>query len=210
MDAGLPRVEFETLGRIASAVGKTRANRAPSDKNQPISAFQPQFHQPGRLKTDRLLGKHWFIPHPSGQARRSNCQCFEKLREELLCVALRLSPRAARMTASARRSGFSREWRAATQAATFSRLKPLLRDTGFMSGFVQCIPGGRLAQAVLVAAAFRASRSRWQGARSRCARCSGSCECICSAKASRRGSCAALRVSIRARAASRGLLVPAT
>src|SRR5574343_383369 len=57
MDAGLPRVEFETLGRIASAVGKTRANRAPSDKNQPISAFQPQFHQPGRLKTDRLLGR---------------------------------------------------------------------------------------------------------------------------------------------------------
>ena len=56
MDAGLPRVEFETLGRIASAVANTRENRAPSDKNQRISAFLAQLHQLGRLKSDRLLG----------------------------------------------------------------------------------------------------------------------------------------------------------
>ena len=55
MDAGVPRVEFETLGRIASAVANTRENRAPSDKNQRISAFLAQLHQLGRLKSDRLL-----------------------------------------------------------------------------------------------------------------------------------------------------------
>jgi hypothetical protein len=43
MDAGLPHVESETLGRIASAVAKTRKNPAPLDKNQRISAFLAQF-----------------------------------------------------------------------------------------------------------------------------------------------------------------------
>ncbi|MFV5214812.1 hypothetical protein ACLIIZ_13925, partial [Azonexus caeni] len=42
-------------GRIASAVAKTRENRALPDKNHQISAIQAQFQQPGRLKSDRLL-----------------------------------------------------------------------------------------------------------------------------------------------------------
>ncbi|MFV5213886.1 hypothetical protein ACLIIZ_09190, partial [Azonexus caeni] len=41
--------------RIASAVAKTRENRALPDKNHQISAIQAQFQQPGRLKSDRLL-----------------------------------------------------------------------------------------------------------------------------------------------------------
>jgi len=56
MGSDLPRLEFETHGRIASAVAKTRENRALSDKNHQISAIQAQFHQSGRLKSDRLLG----------------------------------------------------------------------------------------------------------------------------------------------------------
>ena len=55
MDTGLPRLEFEAHGRIASAVAKTRENRASYDKNQRISAFQAPFYRPGRFKTDRLL-----------------------------------------------------------------------------------------------------------------------------------------------------------
>ncbi|TYC51390.1 glycosyltransferase family 2 protein [Zoogloea oleivorans] len=56
MDTGLPRLEFEAHGRIASAVAKTRENRASYDKNQRNSAFQAPFYRPGRFKTDRLLG----------------------------------------------------------------------------------------------------------------------------------------------------------
>lgn len=55
MDTGLPRLEFEAHGRIASAVAKTRENRASYDKNQRNSAFQAPFYRPGRFKTDRLL-----------------------------------------------------------------------------------------------------------------------------------------------------------
>ena len=55
MDAGLPRLESEAHGRIASAVAKTKENRASSDKKQQIPAFRTQFHRLDRLKTDRLL-----------------------------------------------------------------------------------------------------------------------------------------------------------
>jgi hypothetical protein len=56
MDAGLPRVEFEALGRIASAVARTGGgNRAFSGKKQPIPAFNAQFSWGCWLKTDRLL-----------------------------------------------------------------------------------------------------------------------------------------------------------
>ena len=57
MDTGLPRLEFEAHGRIASAVAKTRENRASYDKNQRNSAFQAPFYRPGRFKTDRLLAR---------------------------------------------------------------------------------------------------------------------------------------------------------
>ena len=43
MDASLPRVEFETHGRITSAIGKTVRNRAPVTKNQPNSGKYPLF-----------------------------------------------------------------------------------------------------------------------------------------------------------------------
>jgi integrase len=57
MDAGVPRVEFETHGRIASAVAKNRGNRASSGKNQRIPASQASISlNPGRVKSDRLLG----------------------------------------------------------------------------------------------------------------------------------------------------------
>ncbi|MFV5216135.1 hypothetical protein ACLIIZ_20630, partial [Azonexus caeni] len=49
-------------GRIASAVAKTRENRALPDKNHQISAIQAQFQQPGRLKSDRLLGERCLSP----------------------------------------------------------------------------------------------------------------------------------------------------
>ncbi len=42
MDAGLPRVEFEAQGHIASAVAKTGGNRASLGKNQQIQVMQPQ------------------------------------------------------------------------------------------------------------------------------------------------------------------------
>ena len=62
MGSDLPRLEFETHGRIASAVAKTRENRALSDKNHQISAIQAQFHQSGRLKSDRLLARAMHHP----------------------------------------------------------------------------------------------------------------------------------------------------
>jgi hypothetical protein len=48
-------VEFETHGRIASAVAKTRENRVSSNKNRQISSILAQLHRPAQLKTDRLL-----------------------------------------------------------------------------------------------------------------------------------------------------------
>ena len=63
MDAGLPRVEFEAHGRIASAVAKRRENRASSGRNQRIPAAQPPFHRLGRLKPDRLLGHEAVMRH---------------------------------------------------------------------------------------------------------------------------------------------------
>ena len=56
MDAGLPGVEFETHGRIASAVARKGGNRASSGQKQRISAFLARFLQLGRVKSDRLLG----------------------------------------------------------------------------------------------------------------------------------------------------------
>ena len=55
MDAGLPGVEFETHGRIASAVARKGGNRASSGQKQRISAFLARFLQLGRVKSDRLL-----------------------------------------------------------------------------------------------------------------------------------------------------------
>lgn len=55
MDAGLPRVEFEAHGRIASAVRKSRWDRALFTKNRPNSAKFGQFIPCQLIKSDRLL-----------------------------------------------------------------------------------------------------------------------------------------------------------
>ena len=84
MDAGLPRVEFEAHGRIASAVAKTRENRAPSDQKQRNSAFQAQFHRPGRLKSDRLLERELeivdnFTAYLKSCMNDKVCEQFERI-----------------------------------------------------------------------------------------------------------------------------------
>jgi hypothetical protein len=55
MDAGLPRLEFETHGRIASAVRKTRRDRASCTQYLPFRAVPLRDYPYRRLKSDRLL-----------------------------------------------------------------------------------------------------------------------------------------------------------
>ena len=68
MDAGLPGVEFETHGRIASAVARKGGNRASSGQKQRISAFLARFLQLGRVKSDRLLEPIGYIPPAEAEA----------------------------------------------------------------------------------------------------------------------------------------------
>lgn len=51
----MPRLEFETYGRIASAVAEKGGNRAFFIQKAKTSAISAQFRQLARLKTDRLL-----------------------------------------------------------------------------------------------------------------------------------------------------------
>ena len=55
MDAGVPGVEFEAHGRIASAVARNGGIRASNNKSHPFRAVQPRFYPSRRLKSDRLL-----------------------------------------------------------------------------------------------------------------------------------------------------------
>ena len=56
MDTGLSGVEFETPGRIASAVGENRLKSAFFSKNSLFFPVFSEFFLFGLLKTDRLLG----------------------------------------------------------------------------------------------------------------------------------------------------------
>ena len=55
MDPGVPGVEFETHGRIASAVARKTGIRAPFTENRPICHLTTAFALAAGLKSDRLL-----------------------------------------------------------------------------------------------------------------------------------------------------------